>query len=1028
MVNWGDNTTSTAVVSGSGNPFSYSFSGSHTYAQPGSFDVTVSVTDTDGATGTSAATVVNVANVAPTVSTPTVAPTSTNEGSATSFSVSGTFTDPGNTFDEPYTAVVNWGDNTTSTAVVSGSGNPFSYSFSGSHTYAQPGSFDVTVSVTDTDGATGTSAATVVNVADVAPTVSTPTVAPTSTNEGSATSFSVSGTFTDPGNTFDEPYTAVVNWGDNTTSTAVVSGSGNPFSYSFSGSHTYAQPGSFDVTVSVTDTDGATGTSAATVVNVADVAPTVSTPTVAPTSTNEGSATSFSVNGTFTDPGNTFDEPYTALVNWGDNTTSTAVVSGSGNPFSYSFSGSHTYAQPGSFDVTVSVTDTDGATGTSAATVVNVAPVADVSVVKTGPATVTAGNDITYTITLSNAGPADAQSVVLSDTVPTGTTFSSLSTGPGDPDNFDLAFVNSQATATATAPIAAGNQDVFTFVVFALASDANNSTISNTASETSTTADLVPGNNSSTVNSTVAAIADLKVTKGGPATITAGTDATYTITLTNNGPSDAQNVSLTDAVPAGTTFVSANPVAASNPDGFSYSEVGGTITGTPTGGVVAASNQDVFTVVVHALSSDPNNSTVTNTANVATTTTDNGPVGNFTSTVNSTVAAVADVHITKTGPATVTAGTSATYTITTTNNGPSDAQNVSSSDVLPANTTLVSFVQNAGAPNGGVLAATASQTFTLVLHVSASAANGSTITNTANISTTTTDNGPAGNFTSTVNSTVAASADLSVTETGPASVILGNNLTYTFKVTNAGPADAQAVRLSDLLPPTETFVSQSQTSGPAFALAHAGNQVTDTVATLAAGASATFTVTATANASDAIGSTLTNTGNVSSTTLDTNLGNNSSTAKTTVQTNLTVSLTAPPVAFPGFPLVYAIVVTNVGNTTAAGVQARDVLPAQTTFLAAALVNGNSLNLNAGKVSGAVFTSNAVNLAAGHSFTLFVAVTVPSRTKFGTLLTDLASVRDAAQPGVDLQSQGGTTTVVSGPFSRRWLPHGSPFTF
>ena len=206
----------------------------------------------------------------PTVNAPIVAPTGTSEGSSTAFSVSGTFTDPAGASEQPYTAVINWGDTTTDTATVSGSGNPFSYSFSGNHTYAQSGSYNVTVSVTDKDGGTGTSAATSVTVANVAPTVGTPTVSPTGTITGVSTPFSVGGTFTDPAGALDQPFTAVVNWGDTTTDTAIVSGSGNPFSYSFSGNHTYALSGSYNVTVSVTDKDGDTGTSAATSVTVTD--------------------------------------------------------------------------------------------------------------------------------------------------------------------------------------------------------------------------------------------------------------------------------------------------------------------------------------------------------------------------------------------------------------------------------------------------------------------------------------------------------------------------------------------------------------------------------------------------------------------------------------------------------------------------------------------------------------------------------------------------------------------------------------
>src|SRR5207249_3793485 len=158
------------------------FSGSHTYAQSGSFNVTVSVTDKDNGTGTSSAVAVSVANVAPTVSAPTVTPTLINLNESTRFSVSGTFTDPAGALDQPFTAVVSWGDGSTSTATVSGPGTPLCHSFSGSHTYAQSGNYSVTVAVTDKDGHSGTSSAAQVAVVNVAPTVSTPTVTPTGTS------------------------------------------------------------------------------------------------------------------------------------------------------------------------------------------------------------------------------------------------------------------------------------------------------------------------------------------------------------------------------------------------------------------------------------------------------------------------------------------------------------------------------------------------------------------------------------------------------------------------------------------------------------------------------------------------------------------------------------------------------------------------------------------------------------------------------------------------------------------------------
>jgi uncharacterized repeat protein (TIGR01451 family) len=129
-----------------------------------------------------------------------------------------------------------------------------------------------------------------------------------------------------------------------------------------------------------------------------------------------------------------------------------------------------------------------------------------------------------------------------------------------------------------------------------------------------------------------------------------------------------------------------------------------------------------------------------------------------------------------------------------------------------------------------------------------------------------------------------AQADLAVSKTGPAETIAGDpaNLTYTITLTNNGPSDAQAVVLSDVLPAGETLVSQTQTSGPAFALGGNGNTINDTLATLAAGASASFTVTAHVSPSMLKGTVLSNTATISSSTTDPDPTNNSSTASTLV--------------------------------------------------------------------------------------------------------------------------------------------------
>src|SRR5205085_406091 len=155
-------------------------------------------------------------------------------------------------------------------------------------------------------------------------------------------------------------------------------------------------------------------------------------------------------------------------------------------------------------------------------------------------------------------------------------------------------------------------------------------------------------------------------------------------------------------------------------------------------------------------------------------------------------------------------------------------------------------------------------------------------------------------------------------------------VTYTITVSNNGPNAAANVALNDLLPAGTTFLSQSQTSGPAFTLGNSGNQVSDTIASLPAGQSATFQVQAKVTA--AAGSNLSDTAQVSSSTLDLNSANNSAAVTTAVQpsADVAVSVSAPAAVNAGNTLTYTITVNNNGPNAALNVALSDLLPAGTT--------------------------------------------------------------------------------------------------
>jgi uncharacterized repeat protein (TIGR01451 family) len=243
---------------------------------------------------------------------------------------------------------------------------------------------------------------------------------------------------------------------------------------------------------------------------------------------------------------------------------------------------------------------------------------ADLSVTKTAtPDPVTPGTNLTYTITVTNAGPNSAATVALSDSLPVNTTFVSLTSAAGW--SCTTPAVGSAGTVTCTRASQGPGNAVFTLVV-AVGTGAA-ATITNTATASSATADPTPGNNSGTATTNVGAgQADLSVTKAdSPDPTPAGTNLTYTITVNNVGPSSASTVTLSDVLPAGTSFVSL-----ASPAGWSCTTPavgsGGTVTCTiaslPPGNAV-------FTLIV-AISAGAG-ATITNTATISSATTDPTP-------------------------------------------------------------------------------------------------------------------------------------------------------------------------------------------------------------------------------------------------------------------------------------------------------------------------------------------------------------------------------------------------------------------
>ncbi len=172
---------------------------------------------------------------------------------------------------------------------------------------------------------------------------------------------------------------------------------------------------------------------------------------------------------------------------------------------------------------------------------------ADVSVTKTDdPDPVTEGQQITYTVTVHNDGPDAAENVVVSDTMPAGVTF-----------NFATITQGSCAIAFPLLECQIGTMNSGDAVILEIHVTPNSGgTITNNVSVTTETEDPDESNNSDSEETTVNPLqADVSVTKSDDADpVYAGDPLTYTVVITNNGPDAAENVVVSDTLPAPFVF------------------------------------------------------------------------------------------------------------------------------------------------------------------------------------------------------------------------------------------------------------------------------------------------------------------------------------------------------------------------------------------------------------------------------------------------------------------------------------------
>lgn len=214
----------------------------------------------------------------------------------------------------------------------------------------------------------------------------------------------------------------------------------------------------------------------------------------------------------------------------------------------------HTYNATGTDTVTLVVSGPLGVNTNiqpNYITVTNIVPQADLALTKSsGPNPVLVGQSLTYTLTVTNSGLADAHSVIVTDALPNNVAFVTATPSQGSCTNINGTVVCNLNTLPNSSNA----------VVTILVTPQVAGTITNTAAVTSATSDPNFTNNTAAAVTVVTPLADLANAKAAsPNPVLTSQSLTYTLTVTNIGPSTATGVIVTDAVPASVTVVSATP-------------------------------------------------------------------------------------------------------------------------------------------------------------------------------------------------------------------------------------------------------------------------------------------------------------------------------------------------------------------------------------------------------------------------------------------------------------------------------------
>ncbi len=563
-------------------------------------------------------------------------------------------------------------------------------------------------------------------------------------------------------------------------------------------------------------------------------------------------------------------------------------------------------------------------------------------------ATVSAGDAIGFTMTVTNSGAGTASGVTLTDQLPSNAGLNwSIS-----PTNAACSITGGTLSCSfgSLGPGATASVHITSPTTFASCG-----TVNNTANVTTTN----NGSDQASASVTVQCPA-LEITKAADApTVSAGTAIGFSITVRNTGAGIARSVSLNDALPTGT--------------GISWT-ISPTVAGCSiTGSTLACAFGDLAngaTRTVH-LTSPTTASSCQEYVNTATAQATNHALVQAQA---STTVQCPNISLTKVADqGTVSAGTTIGFTMTVTNAGPGTASSVTLTDVLPTNAGL-NWTISPAVPGCSIASGTLTCNFGTLgvdsrsVHVSSPTTVNScgTVSNTASVTT-----GNDGSDEKSASVTVNC-PNLSITKTpSPQTLSAGESFSWTVTLTNSGDGTAMGARINDPLP-VVTGVSYELGAGSDASCAITGTTLACGPKDLAKNA----TLVAVINATTTSGTSCAANG-------FTNTATGKATGVADVTASATVTLNCPSLSIaktpdagdpgynvkPGDQAVFTITVTNTGLGKAFNTIVTDQLPAGLTWTATPSVGTCSTSnglltcllgtMNASAVATITLTSNTI---------------------------------------------------------------------